>query len=592
MSVSGYRPGDNVATPHSEVEGKLAPLAFSRVDNTAPAGSINSSAADMAKWMIVQLNAGALPGKPGQRLFSERVHREMWTPQTILPNPDPPAPLKDLRTNFLAYGLAWVLGEYRGHFRASHTGGLPGYVSQVALIPDVKLGVVVLTSQESSAMFDSVTAHVLDAFLGAPPVDWIQAYQQYVDQSRARAAAVEKKQSATRAAESKPSLALEKYAGRYVDAWYGDMTIALESARPGDALQPLTRAHGRSRTLAVRHVQSALARPQSRRRRLRDILLESGRIDQRDQNGSGIATDRFQLRLPRSVVRARPLAAWYTISRREILLHSRENPMQHFQAVAWVAALLAAGPVAEAQTIFNPAPSRIAGQAVLQQFGLLTATAPNLVEGRELNGPQALAIDTSASPPILYVADTGNNRVLAWKDAFGFTKGDAASKVIGQRDFLTTAAQGPGADLSTGLYQPVAVAIDKNGNLYVIDAGNNRILRYPAPLAQTGDLLTVDLILGQRDLNGRVPNAGQSAPSDKTFAFATGAGIFRAGLAFDSQGNLWVSDPGNNRVLRFPASALGTGAAESAVGRPGARPAGFQFELAAGERRIAARRIF
>jgi CubicO group peptidase (beta-lactamase class C family) len=99
-SVTAFRPGGNVGIPHSEVEGVLTPLAFAQVDNTAPAGSINSSAADMAKWIIVQLNEGARPGKQGQRLFSERVHREMWTPQTILPNAEPPAPLKELHSNF------------------------------------------------------------------------------------------------------------------------------------------------------------------------------------------------------------------------------------------------------------------------------------------------------------------------------------------------------------------------------------------------------------------------------------------------------------------------------------------------------------
>src|ERR1035441_5133934 len=88
---------------------------------------------------------------------------------------------------------------------------------------------------------------------------------------------------------------------------------------------------------------------------------------------------------------------------------------------AVVAALDAQTPTS---TIFNPAPSRIFGQAVLQQQGVLTATAPNLVEGREFNGPQALALDISNSPPILYVADTGNNRVLAWKNATAFTKGE------------------------------------------------------------------------------------------------------------------------------------------------------------------------
>ncbi len=234
---------------------------------------------------------------------------------------------------------------------------------------------------------------------------------------------------------------------------------------------------------------------------------------------------------------------------------------------------IAAGQVAGAQTIFNPAPSRIFGQAVLQQTGLLTATAPNLVEGREFNAPQGIAIDASSNPPILYVVDTGNNRVLAWKNAFGFTKGDAADKVVGQRDFLTTAPQGPGADLSTGLNQPVAAVTDASGNLYVVDAGNNRILRYPAPFSQTGALLVVDLILGQPDLNSRAPNAGQSAPGPNTLAFSASAGVFRSGLAFDSSGNLWVSDPANNRVLRFPSTVLSSGApnrtsADLVLGQP------------------------
>jgi uncharacterized protein (TIGR03437 family) len=212
----------------------------------------------------------------------------------------------------------------------------------------------------------------------------------------------------------------------------------------------------------------------------------------------------------------------------------------------------------EAQIIFNPAPSRIVGQAVLQQ-GVLTAIAPNLVEGRELNNPQAVALDTSVTPPILYVADFGNNRVLAWKDASGFTKGDYADLVIGQRDLLSTSPEGPNADLSTGLASPVGLTVDKHGNLYVIDAGNNRVLRFPAPFAQSSDLLAVNLIIGQADLSHNAPNGGQTAPTANTLALANGSGVFRAGLAFDAQGNLWMSDPGNNRVLRFPAGTLATG---------------------------------
>jgi uncharacterized protein (TIGR03437 family) len=238
--------------------------------------------------------------------------------------------------------------------------------------------------------------------------------------------------------------------------------------------------------------------------------------------------------------------------------------MKHIQSIVFSIVLIAAAQYLEAQTVFNPVPSRIVGQAVLQQSGVLSANAVNLVEGREFAVPQAVALDTSVSPPIIYVVDAGNNRILAWKNASSFTKGAPfADKVIGQRDFLTTSAQGPAvssSSLSTGLFQPVGATVDKNGNLYVVDAGNNRILRYPTPFSQTGDLLQVDLIIGQKDTNGGSPNEGQAAPSQKTVALSTSSGFFRAGLAFDSQGNLWASDPGNNRVLRFPAASITSGA--------------------------------
>jgi CubicO group peptidase (beta-lactamase class C family) len=229
-TVAGYRPGDNFATPHSEVEGKLTPLAPAQIDNTAPAGAINSSASDMANWVALQLNAGTIPGT-SIRLFSERQNKEMWSPQTILPAPDPPPALAALRTDFAAYGLGWLLREYRGHKFVGHTGGLPGYLSQVTLIPDMKLAVVVLTNQESGGMFSSVTYRVLDSYMNAPAVDWVRAFHDLAEHQRAEAAEAEKKEASARAADSKPSLPIEKYAGHYTDAWYGDIEIALEQGK-------------------------------------------------------------------------------------------------------------------------------------------------------------------------------------------------------------------------------------------------------------------------------------------------------------------------------------------------------------------------
>ena len=211
------------------------------------------------------------------------------------------------------------------------------------------------------------------------------------------------------------------------------------------------------------------------------------------------------------------------------------------------------------QVVYNSVPSRIVGQAVLQQTLQPTATAINLVEGRELNSPQAVAVDTSVSPPILYVADTVNNRILAWKNATGFKNGAFADLVIGQPDMYSTGPQGPGFAIEAGFVSPVAVAVDSSGNLYVADAGHNRILRFPQPFNQPTGALTPDVVIGQTDLSGVNPDQGNTTPSATSICLAADGNVFLSGLTFDSAGNLYASDPCNNRVLRFPKSVLQSG---------------------------------
>jgi len=215
--------GGNVATPHARVEGAVRPIAPFTSDNTNPAGGINSGAEDMAKWMLVRLARGKLAD--GTALYSERTARELEKPVTILPNPAPPAELAPRKAHFRAYALGLDIRDYRGHLVVDHTGGLPGYVSIVTLIPERNLGVAILTNAESTSAFYALTQQIVDYDLGAPPMDWTEAYLKRDARIDAETARALSQSAAARDASSKPSLPPVKYAGVYTDAWYGDVAI-------------------------------------------------------------------------------------------------------------------------------------------------------------------------------------------------------------------------------------------------------------------------------------------------------------------------------------------------------------------------------
>jgi CubicO group peptidase (beta-lactamase class C family) len=222
-----FKSGDNYSFPHERVDGKLQVIHFEKLDSVGPAGSINSCAADMAKWMQLQLNRGKFVDRDG-RLFSERQSQEMWSPQkidwdlTILS-------IAGSKPNFVDEGLGWWLHDYHGRKLVEHRGGIGGFVSRVMLVPEENLGIVALTNAEEVGAHDSIVYHVLDYYLGLPSTDWIAAFKSVKDAEEKEAAQIMKKAEEERAANSKPSLPLEDYAGVYNDAWYGPITIRREN---------------------------------------------------------------------------------------------------------------------------------------------------------------------------------------------------------------------------------------------------------------------------------------------------------------------------------------------------------------------------
>lgn len=224
----------NVATTHAEVNGVVRPIAPMTSDNTNPAGGINSSASDMARWMIVQLDsgrvAGAANGAPERRLFTPASTGELWSIVTPIPVRWRASPgFEHLRPNLSGYALGVGVSDYRGRLRLQHSGGLPGYLSLVTMIPSERLGVAVLTNQESGDAFNAITLAAIDAYLGVRALDYLAFYAARRDSARARLAQTARRVAAARDSTSGPSLALAKYAGRYTDAWYGDVDIVQEA---------------------------------------------------------------------------------------------------------------------------------------------------------------------------------------------------------------------------------------------------------------------------------------------------------------------------------------------------------------------------
>jgi CubicO group peptidase (beta-lactamase class C family) len=227
--------GGNVAATHAQVDGVVRPIAPFTSDNTNPAGGITTSATDIARWMIVQLDSGriaaATAGAPERRLFTPASTRQLWSIVTPIPVSSRVSPgFEHLRPNLQGYALGVGVSDYRGNLRLQHSGGLPGYLSLVTMIPGRRLGVAVLTNQESGEAFNAITLAAIDAYLGVAAPDYLAFFAARRDTVRMNLARSATRASAARDSTSGPSLPLAKFAGRYTDAWYGDVDIVQEGA--------------------------------------------------------------------------------------------------------------------------------------------------------------------------------------------------------------------------------------------------------------------------------------------------------------------------------------------------------------------------
>ncbi|WP_431469692.1 serine hydrolase [Sphingosinithalassobacter sp. LHW66-3] len=198
--------------------------------SSAPAGGIASSANELAQWLKIQLAHGALPNGEG-RVFSEEAGREMWDPVVLLPTRSSSGPMAVLDPMFSTYALGWSVQEYRGAKIVSHGGAVFGSLTMVAMIPEENVGFSITVNSEEGELVRGLFYELLDHYLDKPRGDWPEKLAE-MKQQRIAAAVAQLESAEAQPAEVGPSLALDRYAGTYSDAWYGD----IEVARSGDGL--------------------------------------------------------------------------------------------------------------------------------------------------------------------------------------------------------------------------------------------------------------------------------------------------------------------------------------------------------------------
>jgi CubicO group peptidase (beta-lactamase class C family) len=213
----------NIIAPHVPIDGKLKVIKRYQNQLFDAAAGIYSSVNDLSKWAIMQMNDGKY-GPDNKQLFSKKEHAEMWTPQTIIPT----TTAAPYNSHFRAYGLGWFLSDVKGYKEVTHTGGLEGIVTQTTYFPELQLGIIVLTNQQSGAAFNAITNTIKDSYLGIESEDYIALYSNRIKANEDSAdkvtdevwAAIAKNKSTN----AKPDFT--SITGTYKDSWFGNVIIS------------------------------------------------------------------------------------------------------------------------------------------------------------------------------------------------------------------------------------------------------------------------------------------------------------------------------------------------------------------------------
>ena len=213
--MKGQKQIDFYKMPHEDYEKKVG-------SPVGPAATVNSCVEEMLKWVSMHLNEGEFEGK---QIISKESMKQLHKPTMILPQ------LMDMpqsETTLPSYGLGWFVENYRGHTLVQHGGNINGFSTNTSFIPDLNLGVVVLTNMNVSDLHVAIAKEIYDHYIGVESGNWVKRYHEFQSEQSKKRLDFTKYFTKDKVENTSPSHQLEEYTGVYKRDGYTPIEIYLK----------------------------------------------------------------------------------------------------------------------------------------------------------------------------------------------------------------------------------------------------------------------------------------------------------------------------------------------------------------------------